>query len=105
MNTGWECAKEELDFHVKELSLMRTRANGRLARIFVTYVYLRDLSQNLWTHPRLREKRYQVSQGHGNLCSHCGGSCLIHPLDEACLWKEKSAENAKKERVKKMRGN
>ena len=105
MNTGWEYAKEELNFHVKELIIMRTRTNGRLALICVTYIYLHDLIQNVWPYPHLIEKRYQVSQGYGNLHAHDGGSCVIPPLDEVCLWKEKSAENVKKERVNKMRGN
>ena len=105
MNSGWDSAKKELEFHVEELSLARTRPNGRLVCIFVTYVYLPDLIQNLWTHPRLREKRYQSSKVMGDLCIHCGGSCLIHSLAEACLWKDKSVENAKMERVKKMKEN
>ena len=104
MTSGWDAAKEDLDFHVRELNMDRNRAHGRLACIFVTYVYLRELSANLWTHPRLREQSYQASKASMSLCKHCGGSFLVHPPSERCLWADKRAENAKKERAKKMRG-
>ena len=42
---GREVAKEELEFHIKELSAIRSQVKSRVVRILGIYAYLQDLSR------------------------------------------------------------
>lgn len=101
----WDRAKEEFDFHVNELIFIQDRVQGKVQRIYGGYSYIRDLSNNIWNHPRLREKYYHTTKASiGNKCAHCGCSSLIHPKDNIYIWNE-SMSKVKDKRVENVKSS
>jgi len=98
----WKMAELVLCYHTQELTEMRSRAESHVQRLFVTYIYLRDLQHSNYISEAMRDRDYWTAQGAYQCCDHCGGSALVHPPDEVCLWRQKSKPEAVKVRGKAL---
>lgn len=103
---GWDRTKEELDLRVNDLIIIQTQAQGKVQKIYGIYSYLWDLSNNIWIYIQLREKHCHANKASNrNMYTHCGGSWLIHPLDEVWIWKNVFTSKAEDKKVDKMKGS
>ena len=104
-NQSWSMAKFEMDYYVRNMTLIRQNSNSRLLAMCRLYVLLRDGNDSSWRAPKLEAEKLRdlyhkvetmTLQGGGSnltICTRCGtGLHGTHP----CPYSELTAARAKK---------
>jgi len=117
-NGSWEMAKDEIDYYLKKVQLIRNHAPSRLHCMCQIYIFLRDHCEKSWRSAKLEQKKLldlyqrvehlsvqQYTPGGASamrVCRKCG-TCLHG--SGPCPWSKLSSTKAKKcgrEALKKL---